>query len=88
LCCSRAATAGKDGVIKHITEHLSPRETRIVALPAPTREQQTAWYFQRYVAHLPAEAEFVLFNRSWYNRAGVESPPNTATQRPAPGGAT
>jgi polyphosphate kinase len=64
--------AGKDGMIKHIAEHLSPRETRIVALPAPTREQQTAWYFQRYVAHLPAEAEFVLFNRSWYNRAGVE----------------
>jgi polyphosphate kinase len=64
--------AGKDGMIKHITEHLSPRETRIVALPAPTREQRTAWYFQRFVAHLPAEAEFVLFNRSWYNRAGVE----------------
>jgi polyphosphate kinase len=64
--------AGKDGVIKHIVEHLSPRETRIVALPAPTPEQQTAWYFQRYVAHLPAAAEFVLFNRSWYNRAGVE----------------
>jgi polyphosphate kinase 2 len=64
--------AGKDGVIKHIVEHLSPRETRIVALSAPTREQQTAWYFQRYVAHLPAAAEFVLFNRSWYNRAGVE----------------
>jgi polyphosphate kinase 2 len=64
--------AGKDGVIKHIVEHLSPRETRIVALPAPTREQQTSWYFQRYVAHLPAAAEFVLFNRSWYNRAGVE----------------
>jgi len=64
--------AGKDGVIKHIVEHLSPRETRIVALPAPTREQETAWYFQRYVAHLPLAAEFVLFNRSWYNRAGVE----------------
>jgi polyphosphate kinase 2 len=64
--------AGKDGVIKHIVEHLSPRETRAVALPAPTHQQQTAWYFQRYVAHLPAAAEFVLFNRSWYNRAGVE----------------
>ena len=64
--------AGKDGVIKHIVEHLSPRETRVVALRAPTREQQTAWYFQRFVAHLPAAAEFVLFNRSWYNRAGVE----------------
>ena len=64
--------AGKDGVIKHIIEHLSPRETRVVALPAPTSEQRTAWYFQRFVAHLPAAAEFVLFNRSWYNRAGVE----------------
>lgn len=64
--------AGKDGVIKHIVEHLSPRETRVVALPAPSRHEQTAWYFQRYVAHLPAAAEFVLFNRSWYNRAGVE----------------
>jgi polyphosphate kinase len=64
--------AGKDGSIKHIVEHLSPRETRVVALPAPTSRQQTEWYFQRYVAHLPAAAEFVLFNRSWYNRAGVE----------------
>lgn len=65
-------TAGKDGVIKHIVEHLSPRDTRVVALPAPTPQQQTEWYFQRYVAHLPAAGEFVLFNRSWYNRAGVE----------------
>ncbi len=64
--------AGKDGVIKHIIEHLSPRDTRVVALPAPTDHERTAWYFQRYVAHLPAAAEFVLFNRSWYNRAGVE----------------
>jgi polyphosphate kinase 2 len=64
--------AGKDGVIKHIVEHLSPRESRVVALPAPTSEQKTTWYFQRFVAHLPAAAEFVLFNRSWYNRAGVE----------------
>jgi polyphosphate kinase 2 len=64
--------AGKDGVIKHVTEHLSPRETRIVALPAPSDRDQTRWYFQRYVEHLPAAAEFVLFNRSWYNRAGVE----------------
>ena len=64
--------AGKDGVIKHIVEHLSPRETRVVALPAPTLEQRSAWYFQRFVAHLPSAAEFVLFNRSWYNRAGVE----------------
>jgi polyphosphate kinase len=64
--------AGKDGAIKHVVEHLSPRETRVVALPAPTNEQRSTWYFQRYVAHLPARAEFVLFNRSWYNRAGVE----------------
>jgi polyphosphate kinase 2 len=64
--------AGKDGVIKHIVEHLSPRETRVVALPAPTGEQRTMWYFQRFVAHFPAGGEFVLFNRSWYNRAGVE----------------
>lgn len=64
--------AGKDGVIKRITEHLSPRETRVVALPAPSSRERTEWYFQRYVEHLPAAAEFVLFNRSWYNRAGVE----------------
>jgi polyphosphate kinase 2 len=64
--------AGKDGVIKHIVEHLSPRETRVVALAAPTSQERTIWYFQRYVAHLPGDAEFVLFNRSWYNRAGVE----------------
>jgi len=64
--------AGKDGVVKHIIEHLSPRETRVVALPAPSDRDQTRWYFQRYVEHLPAAAEFVLFNRSWYNRAGVE----------------
>ena len=64
--------AGKDGVIKHVIEHLSPRETRVVALPAPSERDQTQWYFQRYVEHLPAAAEFVLFNRSWYNRAGVE----------------
>src|ERR1051326_5451626 len=64
--------AGKDGVIKHIVEHLSPRDTRVVALAAPTDRERTAWYFQRDVAHLPAAAEFVSFNRSWYNRAGVE----------------
>ncbi len=64
--------AGKDGAIKHIVEHLSPRDTRVVALPAPTNHERNAWYFQRWVAHLPAAAEFVLFNRSWYNRAGVE----------------
>jgi polyphosphate kinase 2 (PPK2 family) len=65
-------TAGKDGVIKHIVEHLSPRDTRVVALPPPSSRERTEWYFERYVAHLPAAAEFVLFNRSWYHRAGVE----------------
>lgn len=64
--------AGKDGLIKRIVKHLSPRETRVVALGKPSDRDQTAWYFQRYVRHLPAAQEFVLFNRSWYNRAGVE----------------
>jgi polyphosphate kinase 2 len=64
--------AGKDGVIKRIVEHLSPRETRVVALSKPTDRERSGWYFQRYVPHLPAADEFVLFNRSWYNRAGVE----------------
>ena len=64
--------AGKDGTIKHITEHLSPRETRVVALSKPSDREATQWYFQRYVPHLPTAGEFVLFNRSWYNRAGVE----------------
>jgi polyphosphate kinase 2 len=64
--------AGKGGVIKRITESLNPRVCRVVALPAPTEREKTQWYFQRYVAHLPAEGEMVLFDRSWYNRAGVE----------------
>lgn len=64
--------AGKDGAIKRITEHLSPRDTRVVALNKPSNREEQQWYFQRYVAHLPGPAEFVLFNRSWYNRAGVE----------------
>lgn len=64
--------AGKDGVIKRIVKHLSPRETRVVALGKPSDREHGSWYFQRYVQHLPAEQEFVLFNRSWYNRAGVE----------------
>lgn len=64
--------AGKDGVIKRIVKNLSPRETRIVALGKPSSADLGAWYFQRYVAHLPTAGEFVLFNRSWYNRAGVE----------------
>ena len=64
--------AGKGGVIKRITQHLSPRICRVVALPAPTEREQSQWYFQRYVPHLPAAGEMVLFDRSWYNRAGVE----------------
>ena len=64
--------AGKGGVIKRITQHLNPRICRIVALPAPTERETTQWYFQRYVAHLPAAGEMVLFDRSWYNRANVE----------------
>jgi polyphosphate kinase 2 len=64
--------AGKGGTIKRITECLSPRICRVVALPKPTERESTQWYFQRYVAHLPASGEIVLFDRSWYNRAGVE----------------
>jgi polyphosphate kinase 2 len=64
--------AGKDGAIKRIVEHLSPRETRVVALGKPSDRELGQWYFQRYVSFLPTEGEFVLFNRSWYNRAGVE----------------
>jgi polyphosphate kinase len=64
--------AGKDGTIKRIVEHMSPRETRVVALSKPTDRDRASWYFQRYVPHLPAGGEIVLFNRSWYNRAGVE----------------
>jgi polyphosphate kinase 2 len=65
-------TAGKGGTIKRITELLNPRYCRVVALAAPTERERTQWYFQRYVAHLPAAGEMVLFDRSWYNRAGVE----------------
>jgi polyphosphate kinase 2 len=65
-------TAGKDGSIKSITEHLSPRDSRVVALNKPSPREEGEWYFQRYVAQLPTAGEFVLFNRSWYNRAGVE----------------
>lgn len=64
--------AGKGGAIKRITECLSPRICRVAALPAPTEREKTQWYFQRYIAHLPAAGEMVLFDRSWYNRAGVE----------------
>jgi len=64
--------AGKDGVIKRFIEHLSPREVRTVALGKPSEKDQMSWYFQRYVPHLPSSQEIILFNRSWYNRAGVE----------------
>ena len=63
-------SAGKGGAIKRITQRLSPRVCKVVALPAPTRRERSQWYFQRYVAHLPAAGEMVLFDRSWYNRAG------------------
>ena len=65
-------SAGKGGVIKRITQRLNPRVCRIAALPAPSERERTQWYFQRYVSHLPAGGEIVLFDRSWYNRAGVE----------------
>ena len=64
--------AGKGGVIKRVTQRLNPRICRTVALPAPSERERTQWYFQRYVCHLPAAGEIVLFDRSWYNRAGVE----------------
>jgi polyphosphate kinase 2 len=64
--------AGKGGVIKRITQRLNPRVCRVAALPAPSERERTQWYFQRYVSHLPAGGEVVLFDRSWYNRAGVE----------------
>ena len=64
--------AGKGGTIKRITQHMNPRITRIVALPKPTERQRTQWYFQRYLDEMPASGEVVLFDRSWYNRAGIE----------------
>ncbi len=64
--------AGKDGTIKRVVQHLSPRDARVVALGKPSDRELRAWYFQRYVEHLPVAGEIVLFNRSWYNRAGVE----------------
>jgi polyphosphate kinase len=66
-------SAGKGGAIKRITQRLNPRVCRVAALPAPNERERTQWYFQRYVTHLPAGGEIVLFDRSWYNRAGVES---------------
>jgi polyphosphate kinase 2 len=73
-------SAGKGGVIKRITQRLNPRVARVVALPAPTERERSQWYFQRYVPHLPAGGEIVLFDRSWYNRAGVERVMGFATE--------
>ena len=73
-------SAGKGGVIKRITQRLNPRICRVVALPAPTEREKSQWYFQRYVPHLPAGGEIVLFDRSWYNRSGVERVMDFATE--------
>src|SRR3990167_83801 len=73
--------SGKDGTIKRIVRHLSPRETRVVALGKPSDRDRASWYFQRYVPHLPSAQEMVLFNRSWYNRAGVERVMGFCTDR-------
>lgn len=72
IICEGRDSAGKGGVIKRITQRLNPRVARVVALPKPSEREQTQWYFQRYVPHLPSGGEIVLFDRSWYNRAGVE----------------
>ncbi len=72
-------TAGKGGTIKAISERINPRQCRVVALPKPSETERTQWYFQRYVPHLPAAGEIVLFDRSWYNRAGVEKVMDFAT---------
>jgi polyphosphate kinase len=72
VLCEGRDSAGKGGAIKRITQRLNPRVCRVAALPAPSERERTQWYFQRYVAHLPAGGEMVLFDRSWYNRAGVE----------------
>jgi polyphosphate kinase 2 len=74
-------SAGKGGVIKRITQRLNPRVCRVAALPAPNERERTQWYFQRYVSHLPAGGEIVLFDRSWYNRAGVERVMGFATEQ-------
>jgi polyphosphate kinase len=73
--------AGKGGTIKRVTQYLNPRVARIVALPAPTERERTEWYFQRYIQHLPSAGEIVLFDRSWYNRAGVERVMGFCTQQ-------
>ncbi len=72
VLCEGRDSAGKGGVIKRITQRLNPRVARVVALPKPSEREQTQWYFQRYVPYLPSGGEIVLFDRSWYNRAGVE----------------
>jgi len=72
--------AGKGGVIKRITEHMNPRICKVVALGVPTEKEKSQWYFQRYIDHLPAAGEMVLFDRSWYNRAGVEHVMNFCTK--------
>ena len=72
--------AGKGGVIKRIAQFLNPRHCRIIALPAPTEKEKTQWYFQRYVQHFPSAGEIVIFDRSWYNRAGVERVMNFCTK--------
>jgi polyphosphate kinase 2 len=76
-------TAGKGGSIEMFARVLNPRQCRVVALPSPTEREQTQWYFQRYVEHFPAEGEIVLFDRSWYNRAGVERVMNFCTEQEA-----
>jgi len=73
-------TAGKGGAIKAVSEHLNPRQCRVAALPKPTDREATQWYFQRYASHLPAAGEMTLFDRSWYNRAGVERVMEYCTQ--------
>ncbi|MEH6628002.1 MAG: polyphosphate kinase 2 [Motiliproteus sp.] len=83
ICCvfEGRDAAGKGGTIKRIVEHLNPRGCRVVALEKPSERELTEWYFQRYVAHLPAGSEVVLFDRSWYNRAGVERVMNFTSQQ-------
>ena len=73
--------AGKDGTIRRVVEHLAARNTRVVSLPKPSDRDRSRWYFQRYVRHLPAAGELVIFNRSWYNRAGVEPVMGYCTER-------
>ncbi len=74
-------TAGKDGTIKRFVEHLSPRDARVVALGKPSDKDKNSWYFQRYVSHLPIGGEIAFFNRSWYNRAGVEKVMSFCTEK-------